>query len=205
MKLSEEQEIEFETINVQNIDLPIGTEIVIMADKDIVIGKIGNNNEILILKSYFIENFVDEDGNEYIIDFSALSKDLKKGDIFFSQYVHISINDPLEQIMVSTMLDFRLPDGTWNIDLHDCDYCDINELRNGNIQVTHTCKSVDSFPIGGCKTCVMLYHACGEFKECRCTSGGAGYCIHEVSHTRNHAGLGGANMFGYSYVYASGI
>lgn len=124
------------------------------------------------------------------------------GDIHYVQYVYTNINDADDQKSVITMLDFKFPDGTWNNDLHGCGKLDVNELRSGGVTITHSCESIRNLP-NGCSSCVIKLHACGEFFRCECRSGGLGYCVHTVTYTTNHLGLGGANMFGLSYIYAN--
>lgn len=193
------ENMEYEDVNEINIDVPSGTAIVMMDDLNIKIGEIGNKGELLLYKTKFIENYKDED-NEYEISFIGLSKDLKLGDIHYAVYDYSNINDEDDGFTVVTMIDLRFPDGTLNNDNHDCDIMDVNELRSGGYSVTHECSSGDSF-WGVCHRCIIEYHACGEFKDCYCSS--TGLCRHTVTHTRNY-NLGGNNMYGLSWMYASG-
>lgn len=194
------ENMEYEEINEINIDIPAGAEIVMMNDLDIKIGEIGEEGEILLYKTKFIENYIDDDGDEYKISFIGLSKDLKFGDIHYAIYDYSNINNEEDGFTVATMIDLRLADGSLNNDNHDCDRMDVNELRNGGVTITHECNSAESF-LGICSRCVMEFYACGEFKDCYCAT--SGMCLHSVSQTTNY-NLGGNNMYGMSWIYAFG-
>src|SRR5690606_20201583 len=139
------ENMEYEEINEVNIDMPVGAEIVMMDDLDIKIGEIGENGEILLYKTKFIENYIDDDGNEYKIRFIGLSKDLKFGDIHYTIYDYSNINNEEDGFTVATMIDLRLADGSLNNDYHDCDKMYVKELRNGGDYITHHCNYAELY------------------------------------------------------------
>lgn len=70
-KLSGNVDFELESIVESNLDLPIGTEISVMANSDIIIGEIANDGNIKLFKTKFIKNYIDADDNEYLIEFNS--------------------------------------------------------------------------------------------------------------------------------------
>lgn len=181
--------VSYENVQEKNIDLPLNSEIVMMENKDIINGKINDNNDINIFKMIFNKNLIEND-EEYSASFHSFSKDLKSGEIHYLVYEFVNINDDEDRFFSAHMIDIRTPDGMYNNDNNSCG-TDYNETRS---IYNHTCKSSS----GGwsCPSCAFTYHACGEISGCKCTISSFGMC--EPKFLDNYFA---PQVYGLSYIY----